>query len=204
MQNALKLSPSFAGADDARLFVELATLADDRIASTASAERVQQVLQESPDYAPALMIRASLAQQQNDVKTARQSAEKVLNQFPLFSPAQRSLGVLYLTAPADYQKAFDHGLKAREAYPNDVEVAKALGMASYHRADYRRAIELLTEAARQRIDDPEVLACLGLAQHQLKRSDDARPNLEKAVALDPNSPLAAEAKKVLAQLSKSK
>jgi Flp pilus assembly protein TadD len=104
---------------------------------------------------------------------------------------------LYVSDPPDYARAQQHGNRARDAYPADREVARALGIASYHQNDMRRAIELLIEVARQQPNDPVVLVHLGLAQLQLNRMEEARLNLERALELDPNGTLAPDARRAL-------
>ena len=197
MRNAVAADPQFAYLTDAQRFLALAPLGADPDAARAQSDQVRAALQTDPNYAPALMASAlSLQADQNPV-SARETAERLLAQFPSFTPAERLLTLLYVSDPPDYAQAQKHGLRAREAYPTDPEVARALGIASYHQNDLRRAIELLTEAARQRSDDPQLLVRLGLAQHQLNRSAEARPNLERALQLDPNLTLAPEAKRVI-------
>jgi tetratricopeptide (TPR) repeat protein len=197
MQQALSVSPNFAHAEDARRFVEWIALALNPAELQEQAEIIQETLRIDANYAPALMANALLELQQNNMEAARESAARVVSQFDLFSPAHRTLALLYLMSPPDYQKAFEHGMKARESYPADLEIVRALGIASYHRNDPRRAIDFLAEAVRHQDDDPEILVYLGLAQHQLKRFDDARPNLERAIQINPNITLAAEVGRAL-------
>jgi tetratricopeptide (TPR) repeat protein len=201
MRQALEINPSFAHADAARRFVEIVPLGADPDIARANGGRIQQALDAEPNHAPALMAVALVRQAENDPVSARQAAELVLVQFPSFAPADRLLALLYTSNPPDYEKARRHGLKARDRYPTDPAVAKALGIASYHQNAAQNAVDLLTEAARARGDDPEILVHLGLAQHQLKRHDEARPNLERALELSPNITLAAEVKQALSEPS---
>jgi len=48
-------------------------------------------------------------------------------------------------------------MKARQAYPDDPEIAKALGILNYRRGYYPQSADLLKEAAARRKDDPELL-----------------------------------------------
>jgi Flp pilus assembly protein TadD len=68
------------------------------------------------------------------------------------------------------------------------------------RGDLARASAALTDYTRQRPDDAEAFYQLGLVQRQLKQPGQARQSLERALALAPNAPFAAEARKVLAEL----
>jgi Flp pilus assembly protein TadD len=80
-----------------------------------------------------------------------------------------------------------------------VEVAKALGILSYRRDLYPRAVDLLTEVSGKRKDDAEALYYLGEARHQLKQWNECKAALEQAVALKLPAKLADEAKQTLGE-----
>jgi tetratricopeptide (TPR) repeat protein len=91
-QKALHSDGDFTRADDARRFLAMTALVDN--VAQASAAQVDQILSVSPDYVPALMVRASLAMRKSDPATARQSYAQVLKIYPDFAPARKKLAVL--------------------------------------------------------------------------------------------------------------
>jgi len=113
--------------------------------------------------------------------------------------ANRQLAHLYVQDPPDYQKAYDHAVKAGRI-PQDAAVAKTLGIVTLERKDYQRAAQLLQESAAKRATDAEVWFYLGKARHQLKQTAEARDALQKALAMQLKAALAAEAKGMLDEL----
>jgi tetratricopeptide (TPR) repeat protein len=123
--------------------------------------------------------------------------EKLLAADSQYAPATRQLALLYVDRSTDATKAYDLALKARQAYPDDAEVAKALGILSYRRDLYPRAVDLLTEVSGKRKDDADALYYLGEARHQLKQWNECKAALDRAVALKLPAKLADEAKRTL-------
>ena len=59
----------------------------------------------------------------------------------------RQLALLYGQRSTDDPKAYELVTKARQAYPDDPEIAKTLGILSYRRGYYPQSLELLKGAA---------------------------------------------------------
>jgi Flp pilus assembly protein TadD len=100
----------------------------------------------------------------------------------------------------DADVAFQHAIKAREAFPNDIDVARALGVIAFHRKDYSRAAQLLKETSRSHPRDAEALYYLGIAQFHLNEKNESRQTLRRALSLDGDATFAAEAQRVIAEL----
>jgi len=83
----------------------------------------------------------------------------------------RRLALLYGQLSTDSAKVYELVTKARQAYPDDPDIAKTLGILNYRRGYYPRAGELLKQAIAQRKNDPELLYYLGEVRHQLKQWD---------------------------------
>ena len=64
------------------------------------------------------------------------------------------------------KKAYELAAKAREALPDDPDLAKALGIVTYRQGDYARAVNLLKESNRNRGGDAQLMYYLGMAQFQ--------------------------------------
>ena len=132
MQNALQTGSKFARSEEARRFLALSLLWNQPDKAQQTAAQVQEILKAEPNYVPALMAAVAVYQQQGNVNGAKLDCEKTLARFPLFAPANKLLATLYERL-GDYQQAYEPALKAREAFPDDPEVAKTLGVVVYRR-----------------------------------------------------------------------
>ena len=200
MQNALSAGSSFAHAEDARRFLDMSGLADKPAQALAAQSQVADILKSAPDYVPALMVKAAIAEQKSDLVAAQQTYEAVLNHYPDFTPAGKQLVLLYGKDPRNDSKASLLAIKARQAFPDDPEVAKALGLIVYRQGDYLRAASLLTESARKLNRDAELMYYLGLAQYQLKNRAPAKTALQQALELNLSGSQGVDAKRILAEL----
>ncbi len=146
-------------------------------------------------YVPALMVTAA---RQPD--KARAVYEQILAKNPLFVPASRDLAVLLTHENSDDAKAYALAVKAREAFPDDADVARSLGILSYRKGEYRRAVELLKEAQQKRAEDGESCFYLGMAYYKLNQPDVAKTALKEALDHKLDQKLSDEATKLLAEL----
>ncbi len=200
MQNALQNGTAFSHADAARRFLAMTDLAAKPAQAVASQSQVEDILKSSPDYVPALMVRAIIAGQKSDPALAGQTYEAVLNHYPDFAPAQKELVLFYMRDPKNDAKTYPLAVKARQASPGDPEIAKALGLIVFRQGDYSRAEGLLAESARQLNHDAELMYYLGMAEYQLKHRAQCRTALQQALDLNLSGNQAVEAKKLLAEL----
>ena len=146
------------------------------------------------------MVMAVVAEQKPDVAAAKQTYEKILARYPEFSPAQKRLAILYASNPGDGQKALDAATKARQAFPDDAELAKAFGIIVYRQGDFARAASLLRESAGKLDRDSELMYYLGMAQFRLNKRAESKQTLQRALELGLKDELAADARKNLASL----
>ena len=200
MQNALQNGTAFSHADAARRFLAMTDLAAKPAQAVAAQSQVEDILKSSPDYVPALMIRAVLAEQKSDPALAGQTYETVLNHYPDFTPAQKQLVLLYARDPKNDTKTYPLAVKARQASPGDPEIAKALGLIVFRQGDYSRAEGLLAESARQLNHDAELMYYLGMAEYQLKHRAQCKTALQQALDLNLPDAQAVQAKQILAEL----
>lgn len=91
-QRALQSDADFTRANDARRFIKLVAVADN--AAPVSGAEVDQILNASPGYVPALMAKAALALRNSDTTTARRTYAQVLKIYPDFVPARKKLALL--------------------------------------------------------------------------------------------------------------
>jgi Flp pilus assembly protein TadD len=83
------------------------------------------------------------------------------------------------------------------AYPEDVELLKMMGLMASRKGDHRYAVQLLSEALTAEPNNAELHFKLGASLFALKRYDEARVALEKAIALSPQSKFVPEARRML-------
>ncbi len=199
MRNALKTGSAFAGADEARRFLNMTALTTNPSQAGSAAAQVETILKSEPDYVPALMVMAGI-NEQNNAGAAKQTYEKVLNRYPDFSPAQKRLTILCAETADNDPQAYEFATKARAAFPDDAEVARAFGIILYLHGDYSQAERLLKESAAASNADPEILYYLGMAQYHLKKPADCKKNLQQALNLNLPAQFAQQAKQVLIEL----
>jgi len=200
MHQAVQSGATFARLDDARRFIALVASSNDPDQARKGAEQALEVLKADPNYLPAIMVSARSQEQQGNRAVAQQMYEKVLAANPLFTPAVRELALLLARNHTQDQKTYDLLVKARQAFPEDSEVARALGLLAYQRKDDTRAAQLLEQCAQSRKDDPELRYYLGMAHFRLKHRIEAKASLEQALAMNVPTKLATEARRVLAEL----
>ncbi|HUS34240.1 MAG TPA: tetratricopeptide repeat protein [Verrucomicrobiae bacterium] len=183
----------------AKRVLDFLPLSDPARASQQSAA-IDQALQADANYLPALDARVAAAQQKGDTNTALKTLDHILGRYPAFGPAIRTFAILSAAQPGDATKPLAMATRAKELYPDDVQVDKALGILQYRRADYQKAARTLAEVARKRPNDENVQFYLGMAHYQLKQARESKAALKKAIELQPKAPFLTEAQRVLAEL----
>ncbi len=198
-KSALQAGAGFSRADAATRFLDMVALAGDPERAAASSPRVQDILKSQPNDVPALMVMGAIADQKPDIRAAEQVYEKVLSLYPDFGPAKRRLAILYAAdQPADNQKALQLAMQARESFPEDPEVAKALGIMTYRQGDYTRAVGLLKESASSLTTDATLMYYLGMAQYRNNDPAGCKLSLQRALELNLNDKLSSTARQTLA------
>jgi tetratricopeptide (TPR) repeat protein len=162
-----------------------------------TAAQIDQILKVSPNYVPALMAKAALSNQQGDLAGVKAIYEKVLTIFPTFVPAKKGLVVSYAENPDDDKRAYDLAVEARDALPDDADVAKAFGIIVYRKGDFTRAAGLLQESTGKNPEDAEAWYYLGAAEAKLKQGADSHKSLQRALDLKLKPALAREAAELL-------
>jgi tetratricopeptide (TPR) repeat protein len=200
MQKVATAGAEPSQAADAKKFLALTVLDENPKELTAAEGEVQKELKSNPDYVPALMDQAALLTQRGDAKAAIETYSNIVRRLPDFAPAQKRLAGLYAQDPSQIAAAYDLALKARKTLPEDPDLSQLLGRLSYEKKDYTRAIQLLQESARQRPLDADSLFYLGMSQLQSRQKAEAQGMLNQALVAGLHEPLAAEAKRALANL----
>jgi tetratricopeptide (TPR) repeat protein len=191
---------SGATLEDAKQFLVMVSASTSNEGVQQAAVQAKQVLVANTNYIPAVIILARQQEQQGKYDDAKKLYAKALAVYPSFSPAGRNLAVLTAQHPGNEQFAYEAGMKARGAFPDDADLTGALGIMAYRHGDYARAAELLREGTQKVSNDGILLYYLGKADYQLKQKRESKDALQRALNLNLESDLAADARKMLAEL----
>jgi Flp pilus assembly protein TadD len=189
-----------AKAFDARQFSSFLAAATSPDKARDAADEAQAALNKKPNYVPAMMVTAINREGQGKYNEAGDIYTQVLRRYPLFSPATRNLALLCFNRLNDDARAYELATKARQAFPDDPALAKALGVLAYRRNDYARSAQLLQESVRQLTNDGEACYYLGMAQFRLNQRAQAKQALQRALDLKIGPNLETEAKRILKEL----
>jgi tetratricopeptide (TPR) repeat protein len=200
MQKALQSGVGTAESGDAKRFMALTDALTSPAKVQAATGQAAQILQADAKYVPALMVSGAAEEHAGNFKAAQDAYAKALAVFPLFAPAARQLAILDARHFGNDAQGYALAEKARTAYPDDLEVAKSLGILSYYQAKYPRSAELLGESLAKSKDDGELYYYLGMDYYQLKRGKESKQAMERALALRIPDNLATDAKRILAGL----
>lgn len=199
-RGALQAGPAFARAGEASRFLSMVALSANPTQALAAESQAEQVLKSDPACVPALMVMGAVNEQKSDIKAARQLYEKVLDRYPDFALARKRLAILGAEDPGDNSRILDMAIKARQTFPDDMELGRALGIINCKRGNYRTAADLLKQSVSQRPDDAKAAFYLGICQYSLKKPEESKQWLQRALTLNLPDELASEARRVLQTL----
>jgi tetratricopeptide (TPR) repeat protein len=200
LQNALAGNLPAAQKSEAAQMLDLIAAANDWQLAKNDSARITQLLQQQPDYVPALMVQAKVQELAGNSGAAAAACEKILAHFADFAPAQRELAILYARDPQKISQAYTLAMQARDNFPDDPALAKAIGLIVFQQGDFSRAAGLLKVCAAQSPQDAEIFYYLGTAQLKTGQRTAAKVSLERAITLKLPSALADSAQKMLAGL----
>jgi putative PEP-CTERM system TPR-repeat lipoprotein len=151
--------------------------------------------------APALMQIGIIQDSLKNYSAARDAYERLLTVSPGFAAALNNLAYLYSEHFNRLDKAAELAEQARRMYPTDPSVADTLGWIHYRKADYPRALSLVTQAAAAAPNEPEIQCHLGMIRYALGQEDPARLALQRALEGDKDFPGKDEVRRRLAILA---
>lgn len=199
----LQASRPFPRRDEAGQLAALITAGKSPAQAEAKLADARKALAADPSSIPAMMVSGMALEGEGKPSGAAEAYEKILAQDPVFSPATRELALIYATHAGDDQRAYDMALKARSAFPEDPDVATALGIVDYRKGDFPGAVRVLQDSLRRRSGDAETRYYLGMAQYKAKDIANAKKELRRALEGGLVGADAEEAKKVLGESGKS-
>ena len=192
---AVELNPNVAAA-----YVQLGQMYGASEEYDRAIAKLEKALETQPGQPAALML-WSIAQQMKGAQAkAREGYEKILEENPTFAPAANNLAWMLAEEGQDLQRAQVLAQAARDAVPEDPQIADTLGWVLYKQGAYPRAEAMFKEAAQKMQDSAEVLYHLGMAQEKMGRSTEARVSLARSLELSTSFAGADEARATLASL----
>jgi Flp pilus assembly protein TadD len=144
-----------------------------------------------------------LYESQGSWQKAETLYEKALSIQSDDAVAANNLAYLMLEHGGDVNVALTLAQTARRGLQGTPNSADTLGWAYYHNGSFSAAVPLLEEAVKKAPSNSTYLYHLGLAYAKLKDTDRARSQFERAISIDPNSPIAERARIALSQVAGS-
>ncbi len=202
MQNAVQAGLPASQSADANNFLNIMALCQDPQQSTAAQTHINEILSANPDNPPALFADAIIQTRNGNSLGAEQDYEKLLAHHPGCTLAQKNLAILYAQNFADPVKAYPVALKAQEAFPDDPQTTKALGLILFQQGDYTRAASLFQTVLSSGSADAQVYYCLGISEFHLKKNAESMMSLQHALDRNLSGQEATDARETLAELKK--
>jgi len=201
MQNALQAGLPAPQTTDAKNFLDLIAVCQNPGEAAVAEPHVESILNSSPGNAPALFAEAVIETQNRDSIGAEHNYEKLLALHTDCALAQKNLAILYAQNLVEPDKAYPVAVKAREAFPDDPQVAKSLALILFQQGDYLRAADLFNTISGSTTADAELFYCLGISEFRLKNYADSRKSLQRALTLNLSGQQATDARQTLAELN---
>jgi tetratricopeptide (TPR) repeat protein len=205
VQNAVEIDSPFAKLEGAKAFLSLTEGSRDSRDIANKTALAQQVLKTDPKNIAALLVIARAEEHQQNYANAKKVYETILESAPLFTPATKNLALLCAEHLGEDQRAYELASKVRESCPDDLEVARLLGILTYRlgkdNSDFARSARLLRESAVKRTDDSELFYYLGLAEYKTNQFQECKKALQRALVLNLQAKFADNARQVLAKLN---
>jgi tetratricopeptide (TPR) repeat protein len=201
MERVTSMEAPDALQESAAEFLSMIAVARSRIANATTEARIATALAQNPADVPTLVAAAELKLARSDTDGAIRHFEEVLGQYPDFAPAQKALARLYASDPNMVARAGELARKARETMPGDPELTGILGIIAYHERNYGQAAQLLQESTAAGGSGANLEFFLGMAFWAEGNHKAGRRHLEQAIELGLPPEQAAEARRMLTQLT---
>ena len=163
----------------------------------------QRAIALSPHNASLFVALGVVYEKKRDWQQASENYRKALALKPDEPLAANNLAYLLLEHSGDVNVALSLAQTGRKGLPNLPNSADTLGWAYYRTGAYSAAAPLLETAVKAAPDNQSYRYHLGVTYEKLKNSARAKAELEKAISLDPKSPVADEARQAISELAPS-
>jgi len=202
LQKAVAARTDFPGKSEAAKRLAVLSI-DVQTASADTRSTLESLLNDNPKDSAALIRLAELQQREGELNEAAKNYQRVLDTNPRSALALKQLALLEFQRLPGEKNTYDLVARAHLANPDDAELTKTLGILSYRRAAYPRALELFQLAAAKFTQDAELQFYLGMTHYELKQFDDTKQELDRALQMQLAPDNAAEAKRALADCCES-
>jgi Flp pilus assembly protein TadD len=183
--------------------VLLAQAQASRGATDRAISNFQHAIELVPNSVRLYVDLAGLYELQGDWQKAETLYQKALSIQSDDAMAANNLAYLMLEHGGDVNVALTLAQTARRGLQGMPNSADTLGWAYYHNGSFPAAAPLLEEAVRQAPSNSTYLYHLGLIYAKLKYSARARAQFERAISVDPKSPIAERARSALSRVAGS-
>ena len=201
MQNAVQAGLSSIQSARAKIFLDMLAVCQNPEQAAAAQSHVENVLASDPDNPAALFAQGLADAQNNDAAGAERAYEDLVGRHPNCTIACKNLAILYAQTLADPIKAYPIVTRAREAFPDDPQVARALAMVLFERGDYSRAANLFNTISNSPVTaDARLFYCLGICEYHLRNFIETKTSLEHALSLNLSGQEAVDARQTLSEL----
>jgi tetratricopeptide (TPR) repeat protein len=169
----------------------------------AAQEEFKRLAQEQPDAAgPARTMLGIVRQMQNDNAGAVTHYQEALKADENAAVAANNLAWIY-AEQGRLDEALTLAERATAQVPSSAEFQDTLGWVYYHKGLPMHALPAFEKSIELAPQNPTYAYHLGLAYAKAKRYEDARRNIEKALAAAPGAPWASDARAELAAVEKA-
>lgn len=149
-----------------------------------SIAQYNELLTSQPQSIAALMGLATALESQGKTAEAMAAYKKILDFKPDFPAAANNLAWLIVSQEGDLGEALRLAMQAKQALPDQPNIADTLGWVHYKRESYNLAISQFSHALEGRPDDPTFVFHLALARYANGEKTEAIALLQKIVADD--------------------
>lgn len=151
-----------------------------------SIAQAQKLLCDDPNCVAALEEIADNYVSLDDFDRAKKAALHALKLDTQSYTAYYILGFL-ASQRREWQAAVDHLKKANDLFPNNAEILRCMGWATFNGLNRSQGLVILERALNLAPENSLTLCDLGICCLQVKKFDKAVELLKKAMEIDPNS-----------------
>ncbi len=164
-------------------------------ADAAAQKLLEKRIAERAEDPVALTRLGGIHARDGQVDKALATYQRMLTAFPNHLPTMVSMARLYATK--DLAKACQVAKDAFKLAPYDVKVQQLLGQLAYATKDFKLSVNVLQEAVKQHVNDPQLFLDLARADFAVGKISDAQSALSQSLALNPVPELAAKCQLML-------
>ena len=195
---AIELAPDFTSP-----YYRLGVLYASQKKFPEAEKRLRKVVERNEKNTGGHLLLGMVLNSMGRIDDANKEYRAVLSLSPKNPLAANNLAANLADGGGNLDEALKFAQTAREAAPEDPNVADTLGWVFYRKELYDSALPLIAEAAGKAKGNPSVRYHYGMVLAKKGKQKEAAAELKAALSMDPKFPGAAEAKKTLEKLKSS-